>query len=161
MIKTKILPDDQVEKYKTLTAKFIEPNPTQQLNTIYIISNMTEIIGLRAENDWSIENKHIVAEDQRRLGIENPNFKEFIGLINGYAKKPTYGKFKEILAWLEKFLTLIDKKEEYEALELVYIPNYTVDVRHSDSLNDCLNYLINYAQSNLKDNELKKEFPIQ
>ena len=81
------LPPDIVEQYTKKTDQFITPNPDKELNRIYVVNNITEIMGLRAETDWSAEAPDI-PKAQRRLGIQNPVHTELLELLTKYLAKP-------------------------------------------------------------------------
>ena len=149
------LPPDIVEQYTKKTDQFITPNPDKELNRIYVVSNITEIMGLRAETDWSAEAPDI-PKAQRRLGIQNPVYTELLELLTKYLAKPEKTQYIKIQNWLLTYLKQINRQELLDTTKLAYTKNYTVDIRHADTITDCMNYLINYGHQNLSDSWTSK-----
>jgi len=139
----------QIDKYQQMQSELVLPDPPDQLRDIYVISNIAEITGLRAERDMSPESLN----ENPKLGNLNPNFAKFQNLIETYMKKPIRVNFDTVYSWLEDYLAAIAKDDLLNG-KLQYYNNYTIDVRHSQNLCDCLSYLITYGVKSSADGDL-------
>lgn len=128
------LDEDSIKRYEELSKSFKLQNPPRQLLEIYIISNMCEIMGLRAERDHSPE--HNVPMSERKLGVQNPNYNEFVKVIRTFNKGQKRADFEQICLWIQRYLGL------NIPFEIKVITNYRIDIRHAQTIEDCLSSLL-------------------
>ena len=126
-----IMPDDKIDSYVKLDEKLICINPPESLIELYLISRLTQDIGLRAEHDYSIENITIMP---KTLGKFNPNYGILITKIR------TVCKNKDI----ESFILLCDEINKYVSIPfpLRKWENYCYSIKHSTCLTETLEFII-------------------
>lgn len=146
-ITSKTIPNDLVDKYTILSKDFKVVDPPKNLLEIYIISRISEIIGLRAEKDWSIENICSVPEKDRKLGVQNTNFTAYLKLVKNVYKSFSLSDFKLLVDWLSKFLLAIGKPADFE---IYRTSNYVIDIRHSSTVSECLTFIASFCTQKLK-----------
>lgn len=146
-ITNKTLSPDVVAKFTTLTKEFKIPDPPKNLQEIYILSRIAEIMGLRAEKDWSVETIQSIPEKDRKLGVQNPNYSAYVTLVKGVCKTFSFPDFTALVKWLQNFLSSIGKTADFEIYRTT---NYVVDIRHSYTLSECLTFVASFSMQKLK-----------
>jgi len=115
--------------YKHLQAKFIIPDPTEELKQIYEVNRLADLIGIRAEKYDSPEYKHLISDDGKYLKprvsglsglsglsgsgdqsealvpvpkmVQNPNFDQMLILIKRLRGEKTIRALKRLVLFLE------------------------------------------------------------
>lgn len=132
---------------------FIIPDPNDELNRMYIISTIVEIIGLRAEHDYSPEHK--IPEADRKLGIQNENYTKIIELIDSVLDNGKLEAYRAVETYVRDYLKSIEKISLFPKFDTVsYWPNHQSDIRLAETVADTMSYLVTYSVRLL---ETKKE----
>lgn len=124
------------------TKEYVIPDPNAELWKIYSCSTLVEILGLRAELDYSIENRDKIPDAEKQLFKQNPRYTEIVGTIKGlYGKEGgKYSDFVKLHELVNKFLNLIEKEEIDN--EYIYTGEYTTDIRETETVKECMNAIM-------------------
>lgn len=146
------LSTDEITELIDKISKFIISDPNDELTEIYVISTLSEIIGLRAEQDYSAENQPVT---EKKLGQYNPNYETFLGLVRSLLEKNTVECFENLRTWLASYCHQIDKNYLMDG-PIRYTSNFISDIRLASNVTDCLSFLITRSLNELEQ-QLKAE----
>ncbi len=103
------------------------------LNNIYISDTITDIMGLRAEKEPTVQ-----------LNCSNPEFEKYTKLFNNLMKthkeKP---RSVEVREQYDIFLCYIEAYSK-QRIQVLYWQDYMPDIRVLDTLQECLSWLYKY-----------------
>jgi len=153
-----------LEKEIVQTKTYVISDPNNELWKIYSCSTLVEIIGLRAELDYSIENRDKIPDTEKQLFRQNPKYTEIVETIkNLYGKKGgKYSDFVKLHELINKFLKLIGEEEINN--EYIYTGKHLIDVRETETTKDCMNAImckvINSAEKQKPEDYEKLGWPL-
>jgi hypothetical protein len=115
---TEYNPEDELyfkEKAKTLILK----KPSKYIINLYYISKISELLQLRAEYYYSIENKYNT-DSYKKLNTFNKNFEILVNLVNSTIKNKA--EFPKLLEFINYFIDNNKEKYNPEQLENLSMP---------------------------------------
>ena len=126
-ITTGIMPEDRIAGYIEKDKTLIIKDPPAHLVELYLMSLIPQFLFIRAEADYSIENK----VTNKTLGKFNKNYGELITLIKG-AKN--IGGFTALITYILQYTSI--------SLNFTKWENYCYSIKHATSLKECLEFMI-------------------
>jgi|694.fasta_scaffold148103_4 hypothetical protein len=123
------MPAHRIEEYLKKDETLIIKDPPNSLIELYLLSNISQFLGIRAEFDYSIENNVSV----KTLGKFNKNYGDLITLIKG--AKNVDG-FNALITFINNF------NGSMKHQKFTKWTNYCFSIKHATSLDECLEYII-------------------
>jgi len=155
------LTEAEIKRFDELSKKFKIIDPPKNLMEIYIISRFAEIIGLRAEKDYSIENvssSSSSSDAEKKLGIQNVNYTVYTNLVKKALKTQDFNDFLEVYTWITTFIdNLPITSTKYKISEPIPIYTSTVDVRYALTISEWVSHVVSYIYLSLNKSKPKTD----
>lgn len=144
--------EHHIDVDKAKVNDFIIPDPNDELNRMYIISIISETIGIRAEREYSPE--HHIPEKERKMGIQNENYTEFVKLIDTMFKEQSVQSFRVVEDFIRKYLKSINKISLFPKYDTIqYWTNERYDVRLTNTVAEWFSYCVTKIVKDLEESK--------